>query len=54
LFTVGNDRRNLKLGELWEINNDKQNHSVDNFGDEDRIHLIVDWIEESLLKKHDI
>jgi hypothetical protein len=53
-FTVGNDRRNLKLGELWEINNDKQNHSVDNFGDEDRIHLIVDWIEESLLKKHDI
>jgi len=42
-FTVGDDKRNLKIGELWEINNDKQLHSVDNLGNEDRIHLIVDW-----------
>jgi aspartyl/asparaginyl beta-hydroxylase (cupin superfamily) len=52
-FTVGDDRRNLKLGELWEINNDKKMHSVENFGDTDRIHLIVDWIEESLFEKYD-
>jgi len=52
-FTVGDDRRNLKLGELWEINNDKKMHSVENFGDSDRIHLIVDWVEESLFSNHD-
>lgn len=52
-FTVGDDRRNLKLGEIWEINNDKKMHSVENFGDTDRIHLIVDWVEESLLEKYD-
>lgn len=49
-FTVGTDKRNLKLGEVWEINNDKQMHSVVNFGTTDRIHLIVDWVEESLLE----
>jgi hypothetical protein len=49
-FTVGDDRRNLKLGEIWEINNDKKTHSADNFGDNDRIHLIVDWVESSLLE----
>jgi hypothetical protein len=53
-FTVGDDKRNLRLGELWEINNDKQKHSVDNFGNTDRIHLIVDWIEESLFETYDI
>ena len=52
-FTVGDDKRNLKLGELWEINNDKKMHSVENCGDTDRIHLIVDWIEESLFEKYD-
>jgi hypothetical protein len=53
-FTVGDDKRNLLLGEVWEINNDKKLHSVDNFGDTDRIHLIVDWVEKSLLDKYDI
>jgi aspartyl/asparaginyl beta-hydroxylase (cupin superfamily) len=52
-FTVGDDRRNLKLGEMWEINNDKKEHSVENLGETDRIHLIVDWIEESLFEKYD-
>lgn len=52
-FTVGGDKRNLKLGEVWEINNDKQLHSVDNLGKTDRIHLIVDWVEESLFQKYD-
>ena len=39
---------------LQNINNDKKEHSVDNFGDTDRVHLIVDWIEESLFKKYDL
>jgi len=51
-FTVGEDRRNLKVGELWEINNDKKMHSVENLGEIDRIHLIVDWVEDSILKKY--
>ena len=50
-FTVGDDKRNLKLGEIWEINNDKKQHSVENFGEFDRIHLIVDWIEKTFLEK---
>lgn len=49
-FTVGDDRRNLKIGELWEINNDKKEHSVQNLGETDRIHFIVDWVEQSLLE----
>jgi len=49
-FIVGGDKRNLKLGEMWEINNDKQMHSVDNLGESDRIHLIVDWVQVSLLE----
>jgi hypothetical protein len=52
-FTVGDDKRNLKLGEMWEINNDKKIHSVDNFGKTDRIHLIVDWVAESIFKQYD-
>jgi hypothetical protein len=44
-FKVGDDERNLKVGELWEINNDKLNHSVTNNGTTDRIHLIVDWLK---------
>lgn len=53
-FTVGKDRRNLKAGELWEINNDKKMHSVENLGETDRIHMIVDWVEESILEKYGI
>jgi hypothetical protein len=52
-FTVGNDKRNLKIGELWEINNDKREHSVNNLGDTDRIHLIIDWVEQSLFEQYD-
>jgi hypothetical protein len=45
-FTVGHVEKILKEGELWEINNDKQVHSVHNYGNNDRIHLIVDWIKK--------
>ena len=52
-FTVGTDKRNLKVGEVWEINNDKKSHSVENHGDSDRVHLIVDWVEDSIFQKYD-
>lgn len=47
IFTVGDDSINMKVGEIWEMNNDKMQHSVHNNGDEDRIHLIVDWVEKT-------
>lgn len=43
LFSVGETTKNLKEGEVWEIDNDNQKHGVINEGDTDRIHLIVDW-----------
>lgn len=47
-FTVGNMTINMKEGEVWEMNNDKLAHSVVNDGEEDRIHLIIDWCEKPL------
>ena len=43
LFSVGDKIKNLKEGEIWEIDNDNQKHGVSNEGETDRIHLIVDW-----------
>jgi hypothetical protein len=45
-FTVGEVTKNMKEGEIWEINNDKKMHSVSNDGDADRIHLIVDFLKK--------
>lgn len=42
-FFVGGEFRELKTGELWEIDN-SQLHAVKNEGANDRIHLIVDWV----------
>jgi len=41
-FTIGGETKNLKEGEIWEIDNTKQ-HSVDNNSDIDRIHLLIDY-----------
>lgn len=43
-FTVGDEIKYLKPGELWEINNGKKMHSVRNDSNQDRVHLIVDWM----------
>ena len=43
LFTVGNETRNLREGQLVEINN-RRFHSVQNNGPEDRVHLILDFV----------
>lgn len=41
-FIVGGIQEHIPFGELWEINNTGEMHSVHNDGDEDRIHLIID------------
>ena len=43
-FSVGKDTINMKIGEIWEINNTNKVHSVNNASNFDRIHLIADWI----------
>ena len=47
IFNVGEESINMKVGEIWEMNNDKLSHSVVNGGDEDRVHLIIDWCEKN-------
>ena len=46
LFEIDNEIKNLKEGEMWEINNSEKMHSVINNSNADRIHLIVDWIND--------
>jgi hypothetical protein len=41
---VGDESRNLKVGEIWIIDNTDMYHSVENKGKEDRVHLIIDAI----------
>lgn len=42
-FEVGGEVVFMKEGEIWEINNSEKPHSVQNKGDTDRIHLLLDW-----------
>ena len=44
IFTIGGETKHLKEGEIWEINNFKKEHSVENNSNEDRIHMILDYI----------
>jgi len=46
IFCVGGEKKNLKAGEMWEINNATV-HWVRNDGDRDRVHLIIDWVPNS-------
>lgn len=46
VFTVGEESKYLKAGEMWEINNSRKLHDVSNFSDDDRVHLIVDWMQQ--------
>ena len=52
IFTIGGEERVLGEGEMWEINNATL-HSVDNNSDQDRIHLIVDWVPNSTVRLED-
>lgn len=42
IFSVGDEKRNIKAGEVWIIDNVGKYHSVSNNGDTYRIHLIID------------
>jgi hypothetical protein len=42
-FSIGNEIKNLKQGEIWEVNN-RQMHSVVNDGKDYRVHIIIDWV----------
>ena len=42
IFTVGDKSMNLKVGEIWLIDNTNMYHSVANNGNNDRVHLIID------------
>ena len=42
IFKVDGVEKNMKVGEMWEINNTKY-HSVTNGGNTDRFHLIIDY-----------
>jgi tetratricopeptide (TPR) repeat protein len=43
IFFVNGEEKNMQSGELWEINNELV-HTVENRGEEDRVHLIIDWM----------
>jgi hypothetical protein len=44
IFKVGDESMNLDAGEIWVIDNVNRYHSVENLGNTDRIHLIIDAI----------
>ena len=46
MFTVGEEEKNMRVGEMWEINNNDKSHSVINGSDIDRVHLILDYITQ--------
>ena len=51
-FFVGGERKTLRAGEIWEINNATV-HAVDNNSSEDRVHLILDWVPHSTVREQD-
>ena len=43
IFEIGNEKKYLKPGEIWEINNNEKSHGVYNTSNTDRIHMLMDW-----------
>ena len=43
IFDVGESSMKMAEGELWEINN-RREHAVANNSDNDRIHIILDYV----------
>ena len=50
-FEIDGEKRNLKEGEVVEIDNNDKYHSVENNSDIDRIHLLVDWLRNDIQHK---
>jgi aspartyl/asparaginyl beta-hydroxylase (cupin superfamily) len=44
MFNVGDESMNLEAGQIWIIDNVNRYHGVENNGENDRVHLIVDAI----------
>jgi len=44
VFEIAGEEINMGVGEVWEISNIKKMHSVRNLGDNDRVHLLIDWV----------
>ena len=49
LFFVNDEVKNMQVGECWEINN-SHFHSVENNGDTERIHLLIDIMPNEFIK----
>ena len=49
-FYVNNEKKNMEVGDCWEINNMKS-HYVKNDGETDRIHLLIDILPNDLFSK---
>jgi hypothetical protein len=49
-FIIDGEKKHLDVGEIWEIDNTKE-HEVQNLGDKDRVHLIVDIIPDVFIGK---
>lgn len=49
-FIIDGEKKHLGVGEIWEIDNTKE-HEVQNLGNEDRVHLIVDIIPDIYIAK---
>lgn len=52
LFFVNKEAKNMKVGECWEINNNLL-HSVENNGDTERIHLMVDILPNKFIRSRE-
>lgn len=44
---VGGERKHMRVGEMWEINNATV-HNIENRGATAHIHLVVDWVPKSM------
>lgn len=49
-FIIDGEKKHLGVGEIWEIDNTRE-HEVQNLGNEDRVHLIVDIIPSMFIGK---
>lgn len=49
LFFVNKEPKHMRVGECWEINNSRL-HSVENNGESDRIHLMIDILPNKFIK----
>jgi hypothetical protein len=49
-FIVNNEKKHLKVGDCWEVNNNLI-HYVENSGNTDRIHLLIDILPNRVIGK---